>query len=250
MGGNLMVGSKYTYMAVSLVVVSAIIAVLVIPFINSSLSIYVSVLAIAFSLALQKYLASFAGFFVIKSSNIFDTGDRIRIGSVKGDVKHIGLFHVILDEVGEDEKMGGELTGRIVHVPNLVVLDQPVLNFSKDYSIKEKLISCGYIFDEIRLPLKQGSDVRKAADILEELLRAENGAIMKQAKAAFTDGLPNFVQDLENGPRITVHIEEKVTWIKGRFVTSITDRNVVKTRITMAFLERIKGDPEIGIGEK
>jgi len=149
--------SRFRYMLVSIVVVVAIGLILVIPFFNPSLSIYVSVLAIGLSLALQKYMASFAGYFVIKSSNIFDVGDRIRIGSMKGDVKHIGLFHVILDEVGEDEKMGGELTGRIVHVPNLVVLDQPVLNFSKDYSIKEELISCGYIFDEIRIPLGRGA---------------------------------------------------------------------------------------------
>ncbi len=250
MDGRLMVNSRLRYTLVSALIVGFMAFIVVIPFFNPALSIYVSVLAIGLSLALQKYLASFAGYYVIRSSNIFDVGDRIRIGSMKGDVKHVGLFHVILDEVGEDEKMGGELTGRIVHVPNLVVLDQPVLNFSKDYSIKEKLISCGYIFDESRIPLKQGSDVTKAAGILEELLQVENGAIMKDARAAFTDGLPNFVHDLENGPRITVHIEEKVTWIKGRFVTSITDRNVVKTRITMAFLERIKGDPDIAIGEK
>ncbi len=242
--------SRFRYMIVSMVVVAAIVLILVIPFFNSSLSIYVSVLAIGLSLALQKYMASFAGYFVIKSSNIFDVGDRIRIGSMKGDVKHIGLFHVILDEVGEDEKMGGELTGRIVHVPNLVVLDQPVLNFSKDYSIKEELISCGYIFDEIRIPLRPGSDIRKAAGILEELLKVENNAVMKDAKAAFTDGLPNFISDLENGPRITVHIEEKVVWIKGRFVTAITGRNVVKTRISMAFLDRVKGDSDIVVGEK
>lgn len=245
-----MFSSKFRYMLASLLIVAAMAAIVVIPFFNSSLSIYVSVLAIGLSLALQKYLASFAGYFVIRSSNIFDVGDRIRIGNVKGDVKHVGLFHVILDEVGEDEKMGGELTGRIVHVPNLVVLDQPVLNFSKDYSIKEELISCGYIFDEIRIPLKPTSDVKKAAAILEELLHIENNAVMEDAKAAFTDGLPNFIHDLENGPRVTVHIEEKVIWIKGRFVTAIHERNVVKTRITMAFLERIRGDPDISIGDK
>ncbi len=250
MDGRLMFSSKFRYMVVSLFIVAAMGLVVLIPFFNPALSIYVSVLAIGLSLALQKYLASFAGYFVIMSSSVFDVGDRIRIGSTKGDVKHIGLFHVILDEVGEDEKMGGELTGRIVHVPNLVVLDQPVLNFSKDYSIKEKLISCGYIFDEIRLPLAPGSDVKKAAGIMEELLRSENGAVMKDAKAAFTDGLPNFIQDLDNGPRITVHVEDKVVWIKGRFVTSIKERNVVKTRITMAFLEKIKGDEDIAIGEK
>lgn len=246
----LVLRSKLRYMLASSLIIALITLIIIIPFFNPALSIYVSVLAIGMSLALQKYLASFAGFFVIKSSNIFDVGDRIRIGSTKGDVKHIGLFHVILDEVGEDEKMGGELTGRIVHVPNLVVLDQPVLNFSKDYSIKEELISCGYIFDEIRIPLKPTSDVKKAASILEDLLRAENNAIMKDARAAFTDGLPNFIHDLENGPRITVHIEEKAVWIKGRFVTPIVERNVFKTRITMAFLERIKGDPDIAIGEK
>jgi small-conductance mechanosensitive channel len=250
MDGKLMLITKLRYLAASSLIIAAIAFIFAIPFFNPALSIYVSVLAIGASLALQKYLASFAGYFVIKSSSIFDVGDRIRIGSIKGDVKHIGLFHVILDEVGEDEKMGGELTGRIVHVPNLVVLDQPVLNYSKDYSIKEKLISCGYIFDEMRIPVKPGSDVKKAAVALEELLRAENNAIMKDAKAAFTDGLPNFVHDLENGPRITVHIEEKAVWIKGRFVTSIAERNIVKTRITMAFLERIKGDNSISIGEK
>jgi hypothetical protein len=177
-------------------------------------------------------------------------GDRIRIGSMKGDVKHIGLFHVILDEVGEDEKMGGELTGRIVHVPNLVVLDQPVLIFSKDYSINEKLITCGYIFDEIRIPISTKSDVKKAAMVLEELLKIENNAFMKEAKEAFTDGLPNFIQDVERGPRVTVHIDEKSIWIKGRFVTPIALRNDLKTRISMGFLERTRGDADISIGEK
>lgn len=61
-------------------------------------------------------------------------GDRIRIGNTKDDVRHVGLLHTTLEEVGEDEKLGGELTGRLLYVPNLIILDQPVLNYSKDYS--------------------------------------------------------------------------------------------------------------------
>jgi small-conductance mechanosensitive channel len=242
--------SRLRYTIISLITVATILSIIIIPFFNPSLSIYVSILAISLSLALQKYMASFAGYFVIRASDIFDVGDRIHIDNVKGDVKHIGLFHVILNEVGGGEKLAGELTGRIIHVPNLVMLDQPVLNFSKDYSIKEKIIPCGYIFDEIRIPIKPGSDVKKASDILEVLLRAENNAIMKDSEEALTEGLTIFIQDVERGPRITVHIEEKAVWIKGRFVTSITERNVVKTRITLAFLERIKDETDIGIGEK
>ncbi len=242
--------SRFEYVAVSTIIIAAMVAVICIPFFNPQLTIYVTVLAAAVSLALQKYLASFAGFFIIKMSNIFEVGDRIRIGNVKGDVKHIGLFHVIVDEVGEDEKMGGELTGRIVHVPNLVVLDQPVLNFSKDYSVKEELISCGYIFDEIRIPITPKSDVKKAAGILAELLKDVNTEFMDGAAQAFTDGLPNFMEDLGSGPKVTIHIDEKNIWIKGRFVTPITKRNDLKTRISMGFLERVKGDPSIEIGEK
>jgi len=126
-----------------------------------------------------------------------------------------------------------------------------VLNFSKDYSIKETLISCGYIFDEIRIPITPGRDVKKASAILEELLMKENNAFMKSAKEAFTDGgLPNFMEDVEKGPRVTIHIDEKCIWIKGRFVTPIVMRNDLKTRISMGFLERVRGDPEIAIGEK
>ncbi|HTY90550.1 MAG TPA: hypothetical protein VMC84_05175 [Methanocella sp.] len=49
--------SKLRYTVASIIIVAAILAIVVIPFFNSSLSIYVSVLAIALSLALQKYMA-------------------------------------------------------------------------------------------------------------------------------------------------------------------------------------------------
>jgi len=98
-------------------------------------AIYVPVMTLALALALQKYTASFFAHFVINLCSIYGVGDRIRIGSIKGDVRRIGLLHTTLEEVGEDEKLGGELTGRILHVPNLIILDQPVLNYSKDYSV-------------------------------------------------------------------------------------------------------------------
>src|SRR5512136_2532872 len=84
----------------------------------SNLAIYISIIAIGLALALQKYVASYFGYFIIVFSNMLHEGDRIRIGSYKGDVRHIGIFYLTLDEVGEDEKLGGELTGKILRVPN------------------------------------------------------------------------------------------------------------------------------------
>ena len=58
----------------------------------SNLAIYISIIAIGLALALQKYVASYFGYFVIVFSNMVHIGDRIRIGNFKGDVRHIGIF--------------------------------------------------------------------------------------------------------------------------------------------------------------
>jgi Mechanosensitive ion channel, beta-domain len=232
---------------ITLLIVVLAATILIMPFYNPSLAVYMTIIAVGMSLALQKYLASFVGHFVIRGSGIFNIGDRIRIGTIKGDVKHIGLFHIILDEVGDDDKMGGELTGKIISVPNLIVLDQSVQNYSRDFSIDDVMISCGYIFDEIRIPLRPKSDVQKAVAILEELLWTENAAFVKEAAEHFDRGLPNFLHDIEKGQKVTIHFDKERIWIKGRIVTPIRAKNELRTRIGLDFISRIKGDSSIEI---
>jgi|AGTN01.2.fsa_nt_gi Small-conductance mechanosensitive channel len=233
---------------ITLIILVMVALVLAMPFYNPSLAVYLTIITIGLSLALQKYLASFVGHFVIRWSGIFDIGDRIRIGnSIKGDVKHVGLFHIIMDEVGDDDKMGGELTGKIISVPNLIVLDQPVQNYSRDFSIDDEMITCGYIFDEIRIPLKPNSDVQKAVAILEELLWVENSAFIKEASSIFVKGLPNFLHEMEKGHKVAIHIDKERIWITGRFVTPIRSKNELKTKIGIDFINRIKDDKSIEI---
>src|SRR4030043_2036869 len=93
---------------VTIVTLLALIAITIIAAIYvPQVAIYVPIIAIGLALALQKYTASFVAFFVIAFTRIFEIGDRIRIGNVKGDVRHVGIIHMILEEVGEDEKLGG-----------------------------------------------------------------------------------------------------------------------------------------------
>jgi small-conductance mechanosensitive channel len=232
---------------ITLIIIALVATILSMPFLSPSLAVYMTIIAVGMSLALQKYLASFVGHFVIRWSSIFEIGDRIRIGTIKGDVKYIGLFHIILDEVGDDDKMGGELTGKILSVPNLIVLDQAVQNYSRDFSVNDEMITCGYIFDELRIPLKPDSDIQKAVAILEELLWAENSAFIKEASKIFVKGLPNFLHEMEKGPKVTIHIDKERIWIKGRFITPIRSKNELKTRIALGFIDRIKGDSSIEI---
>ncbi len=208
-------------------------------------AIYIPLLAVGLALALQKYVGSYFGYFLISFTRIFKVGDRIRIGNIKGDVKHIGMFHFMLEEVGEDEKLGGELTGRILHIPNLIVLDQAVLNYSKDYSVKGKLIHSEFIFDEIRVPLTPQSNIPGAVHILEQILVQENQRQIEQAKAIFGQEYPRYIHEAEGQPRILIHVEPQHIWLKGKFVTPFRTRNEMRTKIYLQFMERIGMEPDV-----
>lgn len=218
---------------------------------DSKLAVYLSVLTVGLALALQKYVASFFGYFVITSSKMLQVGDRIRINNIKGDVRHVGLFHLVLDEVGEDEKLGGELTGKIMHVPNLIVLDQPVLNYSKGFtrvgSNAAKSTPCEYVFDEIRIPISVSSNVRRAARLLEEIIQVEDEPYVRDARVSFKDRYPTFLQEADGTKRILIHIEAGKVWIKGKFVAPFRARNELRSRIYLKFLEHTGKDSDINL---
>lgn len=208
-------------------------------------AIYVPVIAVGLALALQKYTASFIAHFVINFSNIYTPGDRIRIGNIKGDVRKIGIFHTTLEEVGEDEKLGGELTGRLLHVPNLIILDQPVLNYSKDYSIHNKTISSDFMFDEVRIPITTTSNVQKATEILDRILKSQDEIHIKEASQIFEESYPEFLKEAMTGPRVLIFIEPQHIWIKGKFVTPLRGRNELKSNIQFEFFKEVNASSDI-----
>ncbi len=230
-----------------LAILIAVVALLtlVIVAVYSNLAIYISIIAIGLALALQKYVASYFGYFIIVFSNMLHEGDRIRIDSYKGDVRHIGIFYLTLDEVGEDEKLGGELTGKILRIPNLLVLDKPVLNFSKVYEKDCKIVQCDYIFDEIKIPISSNSDIFKAVELLDGIINSEDDKYLVEAKEAFKDNYPAFLREAETNRHVLIHVEENRIWLKGKFVTPYRDRNELRTRMYMKFLENIAKDESI-----
>ena len=230
-----------TCAAVLVVVAATILAAIYVP----QIAIYVPIIALALALALQKYTASFFAFFVITFSKIYDLGDRIRIGNVKGDVRHVGLLHTTLEEVGEDEKLGGELTGRLLYVPNLIILDQPVLNYSKDYSTGLETIPSDYMFDEVRIPLTTDSNVEKASQLLESILKSQDEPYVKQAGQAFQNGYPRFLDEAMSGPRVLIFIEPQHIWIKGKFVAPLESRNDLRSSILLQFLKEASASSDI-----
>jgi small-conductance mechanosensitive channel len=212
---------------------------------STEVAIAVPIMTLGLTFALQRYIGSFFAYFDILISGIYHAGDRIRIGSIKGDVRWVGLIHTTLAEVGEDEKLGGELTGRIMHVPNLVILDQAVLNYSREHSVHHKTIASDYMFDEARIPISFDSNVKKATELMDGILRSQDKAYLEEVRALFQDGYPKFLEEAMSDPRVSVHLEQQCIWIKGKFVTSVRERNQLKSRVLRQFLQQARAIPDV-----
>lgn len=107
-------------------------------------------------LVLKELILNHAGWLYIVLRRPFEEGNRIALGNYIGDVIDIRLLDFTMLEVtGRDE--GGQSTGRILHIPNYMLFTTPLANASKEFSFN---------WNEIRIPLKPGSDWKQAEKII------------------------------------------------------------------------------------
>lgn len=122
--------------------------------------------------ALQKVITSFAGYFVILRGKTFNVGDRIKMGSVRGDVISLNFIQTVIMEMGEPPAIQPEdpgmwvqsrqYSGRIVTVANSSIFDEPVYNYTRDFP---------FIWEEMRFPIPYRDRHRAEPIILEAITR-------------------------------------------------------------------------------
>ncbi len=120
---------------------------------------FLGLLAAGVAIALRDPLSNFAGWLFIVWRRPLEIGDRIEIGSNKGDVIDVRIFEFTLLEIGNwvDAEQS---TGRIIHIPNGLVFTDPIANYSKGFQ---------YIWNEIPILLTFESNWEKAKEILKNL---------------------------------------------------------------------------------
>lgn len=85
----------------------------------------IALLMIPMALIFSDLFKSFVGFLVIRRSIGFKPTDRIEVGPTMGDVVHIGPFQTTLLEVKFQD--GAERhTDKIIHLPNYLILKEPL----------------------------------------------------------------------------------------------------------------------------
>ncbi|MBL7198069.1 MAG: mechanosensitive ion channel [Candidatus Omnitrophica bacterium] len=138
--------------------ISSVIILLILGFVwirRINVGIIFSIVGAGLVISLSDFILSFIGWFFIIIRKPFEIGERVQIGTIKGDVVDIRGFYITLLEIGdwvEDEQS----TGRIVHIPNNFIFRSPIYNYTKGFD---------FIWDEVKIGITFESNYKKAKDI-------------------------------------------------------------------------------------
>ena len=180
--------------------------------------------------ALREVITSVAGWLGILFADFYKTGDRVQLGGIKGDVIDVGILRTTIMEVGE--WVDADLyNGRIVRIANSFVFSEPVFNYSADFP---------FLWDEIKIPIRYGSDYEMTRSILEKVSNNVIGDYTKRAQVEWDKMVRKFM--IENQSiSSTVTIETTDNWVEYtlRYVVDYKKRREVKNDLFVNILKEI-----------
>jgi small-conductance mechanosensitive channel len=214
----------------------------------SRLATVVGLVSAGVAIALQRVITAFAAYVVILRGRVFNVGDRITIGGVRGDVVALDFMQTTVMEMGQsaDEQgdapsmwvHGRQYTGRLVRVSNDKTFDSPIYNFTREFP---------FLWEELRLPISYHDDRTRAEQILLDVARRHTSRATEAAKPAFAHLRERYrmVRETELEPRVYQRLTDNWVELSLRFVVEADAVRVVKDAMSRDILAALE---EAGIG--
>jgi small-conductance mechanosensitive channel len=203
------------------------------------LTVALGVAGAGIAFALQEVIASVAGWLAILFAGFYKTGDRVQLGGIKGDVIDIGILRTTLMELGQ--WVNGDLyNGRIVRIANSFVFKEPVFNYSADFP---------FLWDEITIPVKYGSDYQLAQEIFYKAAVELTGSYAAFSKGAWNKIVAKYlIEDASTEPMVNLVANDNWLEYTVRYIVDYKKRRSLKNSLFLKILEEIeKTDGRVAI---
>ena len=209
----------------------------------------VGLISAGVAIALQRVITAFAAYLIILRGRIFNVGDRITIGGVRGDVVALDFMQTTVMEMGQapDEQgdapsmwvHGRQYTGRLVRVTNDKLFDTPIYNFTREFQ---------FVWEEMRIPISYKDDRQAAEQILLEIANRHTEQKVEEAKVAFANLRERYrtVRDDELRPRVFYRLTDNWVELSLRFVVDADRARTVKDAMSRDILSALEAK-KIGI---
>ncbi|WP_369688463.1 mechanosensitive ion channel domain-containing protein [Thermodesulfovibrio aggregans] len=165
------------------------------------------------------------------AGNFYKTGDRVQLGGITGDVIDIGILRTTIMECGVWVK-ADQYNGRVVRVANSFVFKEPVYNYSGDFN---------FLWDEISIPVKYGSDYKLARDLFKRIADEITAEYTKGAKESWEEMKKKYlIEDAAIEPMVFLVANDNWMEFTIRYVVDFKKRRVTKNLLYNRILDEIE----------
>ena len=171
------------------------------------------------TITLQELILSIAGSVYIFLVKVYKPGDRIEINGIKGDVIDIDSIYTTMMEIGEWVS-SDNYSGRIVKLSNAFVFRGPVYNYSRDFP---------FIWDEIDLPIRYGSDVEQARDIVLNIASSQLSDYVKASVEKWKSVVGRYyIENAMVEPTLAITLTDNWIRFNLRYIVDYKKRRYIK----------------------
>ncbi|RYC52981.1 mechanosensitive ion channel family protein [Flagellimonas olearia] len=179
----------------------------------------IGLLTAGITITLQELILSIAGSFYIFFVRVYKPGDRIELNGIKGDVIDIDSIYTTMMEIGEWVS-SDNYSGRIVKISNAFVFKGPVYNYSLDFP---------FVWDEFDLPIRYGSDMELAKQIVISVAQEKLSEYVKDSIAGWKDVVNKYyIEDAQVDPTLAITITDNWIQFNLRYIVDYKKRRMTK----------------------
>ncbi len=188
------------------------------------------------TLALHQPVTSIAGWLLLLIRRTYESGDRVEIGGVKGDVVDIRLFYTTLLEIGNWVD-ADQSTGRLVHCPNAKIFTEPIYNYTRGFE---------YVWHEIKITVTFESDWKRAKQIIQQVAERKSfdigDAVRTRIKRMSKKYLIHYGKLT---PIVWTNIVDFGVELTLRYLSDARKRRSTQDEICQAVLDRFDKEPNV-----
>lgn len=179
----------------------------------------IGLLSAGVAITLQELILSIAGSLYIFFVKVYKPGDRIEINGIKGDVIDIDSIYTTIMEIGEWVS-SDNYSGRIIKLSNAFVFKGPIYNYSMDFP---------FIWDEFNLPIRYGSDIELAKNIIIDVATENLSEYVANSIAKWKDVVERYyIEDAKVEPTLAITMTDNWIQFNLRYIVDYKKRRVTK----------------------
>lgn len=185
------------------------------------------------AIALQHPILNLTGWIIILFNKPFLVGDRIEVEhtdfDIRGDVVDIGPLYTKIRKLGKND----EQTGKVIMVPNEILIINSVTNYSK---------GTGFIWDRVAFSMTYESDIKKAKDLV---LEATESVLAKYKKFEAKGARKYTDNDAPQKPFIWVDLKDSWISVGATYLVESKIKLTIRAEISEAIYDLVKKQKNI-----